>query len=64
MFLCFWDNGFRKPITYSRNRVNGTETLALITSGRWKSSRMPARYTECQAAERGAVTKYYQEQEG
>ena len=32
----------------------------LMTAGRWKSPRMPARYTERQAAGRGAVAKYYQ----
>ena len=31
-----------------------------MTAGRWKSSRMPARYTERQAADRGAVARYYQ----
>ena len=29
--------------------------------GPWKSSKMPARYTERQAADRGAVARYYQE---
>ena len=32
----------------------------LMTAGRWKSPRMPARYTERQAAGRGAVARYYQ----
>ena len=40
---------------------SGVELPALMTAGRWKSSTMPARYTECQAAHRGAVAKYYQE---
>ena len=40
---------------------NGVELPALMTAGRWKSARMPARYTERQAADRGAVTRYYQE---
>ena len=31
------------------------ELPALITAGRWKSSKMPTRYTERQAADRGAV---------
>ena len=39
----------------------GAELPALMTAGRWKSSTMPARYTERQAADRGAVAKYYQE---
>ena len=29
-------------------------------AGRWQSSRMPARYTERQAAGRSAVARYYQ----
>ena len=40
---------------------SGVELPALMTAGRWKSAKMPARYTERQAADRGAVTKYYQE---
>ena len=40
---------------------SGVELPALMTAGRWKSSKMPARYTEGQAAGRGAVAKYYQE---
>ena len=32
----------------------------LMTAGRWRSPRMPARYTERQAAGRGAVAQYYQ----
>ena len=31
----------------------------LMTAGRWKSPRMPARYTERQEAGRGAVARYY-----
>ena len=37
----------------------GVELPELMTAGRWKSSRMPARYTERQAAGRGAVARYY-----
>ena len=40
----------------------GVELPALMTAGRWKSSKMPSRYTERQAADRGAVARYYQEQ--
>ena len=40
---------------------NGTELPALMQAGRWKSPAMPARYTERQAAARGAVAKYYEE---
>ena len=39
----------------------GTELPALMTAGRWKNSKMPARYTERQAAGRGAVARYYQD---
>ena len=38
----------------------GVELPELMTAGRWKSSRMLARYTERQAAGRGAVARYYQ----
>ena len=38
----------------------GVELPELMTAGRWKSSRMPARYTERQAVGRGAVARYYQ----
>ena len=40
--------------------ASGVELPELMTAGRWKSSRMPARYTERQAAGRGAVARYYQ----
>ena len=36
----------------------------LMTAGRWKSPRMPARYTERQSAGRGAVARYYQGSRG
>ena len=42
---------------------SGVELPALMTAGRWKSSKMPARYTERKAADRGAVANYYQERE-
>ena len=42
---------------------SGVELPALMTAGRWKSSKMPARYTERQAADRGAVARYYQEKQ-
>ena len=44
--------------------TTGVELLALMTAGRWKSSRMPARYTERQAAGWGTVARYYQESGG
>ena len=43
---------------------SGVELPALMTAGRWKSSKMPARYTERQAADRGAVARYYQGRRG
>ena len=42
----------------------GVELPDLMTAGRWKSSRMPARYIERQAAGRGAVARYYQGRRG
>lgn len=33
----------------------GTELPALMTAGRWTNSKMPARYTEGQAAGRGGI---------
>ena len=44
--------------------ASGVELPALMTASRWKSSKMPARHTERQAADRGAVAKYYQESGG
>ena len=41
--------------------ASGVELPELMTAGRWKSSRMPARYSERQAAGRGAVARYYQD---
>ena len=35
--------------------ATGVELPALMTAGWWKSSKMPARYTERQASDRGAV---------
>ena len=40
---------------------SGVELPALMTAGRWKSSMMPARYTERQSADRGGVARYYRE---
>ena len=37
----------------------GAELPELMTAGRWESPTMPARYTEAQAAGRGAVARYY-----
>ena len=42
----------------------GVELPALMTAGRRQSSKMPARYTERQAADRGAVARSYQETQG
>ena len=44
--------------------ATGVELPALMTAGRWKSSGMPARYTDRQAAGRGAVARYYQKKGG
>ena len=38
----------------------GAELRPLITAGRCKSSTMPAHYTQRQAADCGAVARYYQ----
>ena len=43
--------------------ASGVELPTLMHASRWKSSGMPARYTERQAADRGAVDRYYQEGE-
>ena len=40
---------------------SGAERPALMTAGRWKSSKMPARYTERKPADRDAVAGYYQD---
>ena len=37
--------------------ASGVELPELMTAGRWKSSRMPARYTERQSAGRGPVAR-------
>ena len=42
----------------------GVELPTLMTAGRWRSSGMPARCTERQAAHRRAVARYYQETGG
>ena len=42
----------------------GVELPALMQAGRWKSPKMPARYTEGQAVGRGAVARYYQRRGG
>ena len=39
--------------------ADGAELPALMTAGRWSSPSMPAKYTEAQAAGRGAVARYY-----
>ena len=42
----------------------GAELRALMEAGRWSTSAMPARYTEAQAAARGAVARYYRGRRG
>ena len=57
-----------RDITGHSGRVGMAQDLSaagfalpeLMTAGRWKSPRMPARYTQRQAAGRGAVARYYQ----
>ena len=57
-----------RDITGHSGRVGMAQDLSaagfalpeLMTAGRWKSPRMPARYTEPQTAGRGAVARYYQ----
>ena len=44
--------------------ASGVELPALMNAGRWKSPKMPARYTERQAAGRGAVARHYQKKGG
>ena len=61
-----------RDITGHSGRVGMAQDLSsagfalpeLMTAGRWKSPRMPARYTERQAAGRGAVARYYQDARG
>ena len=60
----FWIREIHDPGTRIRAQdlvKSGIELPALMTAGRWRSSKMPARYTERQAADRGAVARYYQE---
>ena len=67
-----WERSHPRGFTGHSGRVGmaqdlaatGVELPALMTAGRWKSSKMPARYTERQAAGRGAVARYYQESGG
>ena len=42
---------------------SGVGLPALMTADRWKRSKMPALCTERQAADRGAVGRYYQEKD-
>ena len=57
--------GLGEGFTGHSGRVGMAQDLAaLMSAGRWKSSRMPARYTERQAAGRGAVARYYQRRGG
>ena len=45
----------------AQDRVeDGAELAALMNLGRWQSSKMPARYTERAAADRGVVARYYE----
>jgi len=42
--------------------ASGMNLTQLMQAGRWKSTRMPARYTEQVEARRGAVAQYYKQQ--
>ena len=54
------DSGHSGRVGMAQNLVrSGVELLPLMTAGRWKSARMPACYTERQAAGKGAVARYY-----
>ena len=44
--------------------ASGVELPAPMHAGWWQSSKMPARYTERQAADRGSVVRSYQENGG
>ncbi len=44
--------------------ATGCELPALMQAGRWKKPEMPAAYTRNESAGRGAVARYYQQQEG
>ena len=54
------DTSFSHLGTAQNLTITGVELPALMTAGRWKSSHMPAQYTEGQAAGRDAVSRYYQ----
>ena len=43
---------------------SGVELPALMTAGRWKSAKMPACYTDRQAADRGTVARSYPKKSG
>ena len=60
-----WFTGHSGRVGMAQDLVkSGVELPALMTAGRWKISKMPASYTERQAADRGAVARYYQDREG
>lgn len=44
--------------------ADGASLVELQTAGRWKSATMPARYSEKQAAQRGAVARYHERRRG
>ena len=60
--------GLGEPLSAHSSRVGmaqdlsaaGAELPELMTAGRWDSPTMPAKYTEAQAAGRGAVARYHQ----
>ena len=57
-------SGHSPRVGMARDLVrDGAELPALMTAGRWKTSAMPARYTAAEQAGRGAVARYYGDQE-
>ena len=54
----------RADVAWPRSVDLWGELPELVTAGQWESSRILARYTECQAAGRGAEARYYQGRRG
>ena len=58
------ENTLDQPAAATWPGPRGAGLPNLIAAGRWKRSRMPARYTERQADGRGAVARYYPGERG
>ena len=53
-------SGHLARVGMAQDLVEGEADLpAIMQAGRWKTSRMPARYTEHQAANRNAVAQFF-----